>query len=239
MTEFVHTWPKEWDRFVTANFDLMSRSRSSGSPWSGRQSVFGPHVQLWTASVQMSHEDAEAHAEIAAFFDEIGGRKGLIRMRHPIRQQPLIDSETQFSQERFSDNTSFSDGTGFVSGGLPSFIYAGSSADRGNKTMVVGGLPTSQARVLRMGDVFEVRRNGEENREPSFHRIARHAPTDADGKAGIKFNPGLRRAVAPGDQIVLRNATCVFRLVDDEQAQQNLTSPTFADLGFSLIEAIV
>lgn len=237
----VHHFPEEWHRFASANFDLKSSNLRSQSVWNGRQSVYGPHAQLWRGMVTLVTHRAEDHAAISSFYDEIGGSAGLIAMRHPTRTRPLYDVEQNGGSENFSDATNFTDGTGFQTGFLPAIIRAESAAERGERSFIVGGdgMPVSTARVLRKGDVFHIERNGIFEHIPSFHRVSRDAPTNADGETLIEFYPSLRKGVAIGDQIVLRNAKCVFRMIDDDQGEMNIAPPDIGDSGFTLIEALV
>lgn len=238
MTVRVHAWPEEWYRFVSGRFELGSRSQAAASPWSGRSAVFGPHVQLWQASFTTIDMKEAVHAAMSSFFDEVGGRGGLIRIGHHLRRIPLRDVGVTPGSEMFSDGTGFTDGTGFATGVLPAIIQAASAAAQGTNELIVEGLPASEANVLRKGDLFEIRRDGIADHIPSLHRVARSAPTDAEGRAGLQFYPSLRKGVAAGDSIILKNPTGVFRLVDDEQGKIELSFPNFGSVGFTLIEAI-
>lgn len=235
----IYNWPRAWDDVASGSFWLASRNQSSQSSWSGRVNVFGPHSQLWQCQVQLNQQFDEVNFEISSFFSLVGGPKGLIRMGHIARPRPQYDVEQDETQEPWSDDTFFDDGTGWLDGALPASIYCASAQARGDTSVIVGGLPVSTARVLRRGDLVEFKRNGIADETPSLHEIVKDAPTDSSGETRIEFRPALRKGVAIGDQVSLRYPTTVFRLADDNQGQINYTPPIIGSVGFSLIEAII
>lgn len=176
---------------------------------------------------------------VSAFFSEVGGQAGRIRIADPRRRRPQYNREATFAQSPWSDDTFFSDGTGWVDGGVPVTFHIDRFAARGATYVVVGGLPASVQRLLRRGDLIEIRRGGIADGVPSLHEIVRDAPTDADGKAGLMIRPGLRKAVMAGDQVVSDTPTGVFRCVDDEQGVVDAGADLIGRTGFTLIEAII
>lgn len=239
MTARIIELPRDWYRFASCNFYLSSINLNSVAPATGRRSVSGPNSQLWRAQLTMTTQDRDVWMAIEGMFAELAGSSGLLRMADPSRRAPQWDLDIAAGREAFSDGSFFTDGTGFSEGTLSPNIFAVEAADRGDTSMVVGGLPESSSRVLRRGDHFEVRRNGMADETPSLHIVVRNAPTDADGQTRLEFRPALRKGVAMGDQIALRYPSTVFRLADDAQGIVERTPPNFGALGFGLIEALV
>lgn len=238
MTEYVKEWPRAWLGSVTLRCYLWSGSQSSNSPWSGRRNVYGPHRQLWRVEMQLAPKLPELWKPIGAFFSEIGGQAGLIRTAIPTRLKPQYTLAATLGNEPFSDDTSFTDNTGFVTGGLPAFIHVAQAAARGSKKFVAGGLPENLSNALLPGDLFEIRRDGIADEIPSMHEVMRRSNTDADGKTLLEFRPGLRKGVQAGDQIALEYPTCVFRAIDDEQGIIDVDVAWHGRAGFTLIEAV-
>lgn len=237
----VHTWPAEWNKLATLRFYPSAANQVSPSPWVGKGSVYGPHVQLWRVSATLVPQyDASVWKAISAFFAELSGQKELLRVGDITRFYPQFDLPLDgHVQGPFSDGSRFTDGTGWVEGMLPPNIYATAAANERETSLVVGGLPVSTLNVLRPGDHFEVKRNGIQDATPSLHMVTRRANTDAGGKTRLEFRPWLRKAVAAGDQVTIRGATGVFRCTDDAQGIVDISAPNVGNVGFSLGEAII
>lgn len=235
----IQSWPLPWYRFASGRFHITSGSQVSQNPWAGRQNVYGPHRQLWRCELQMVPLDEFEWEPVSAFFSEAGGQSGLIRISDPRRRKPQYNREATLAQQAWSDGTFFSDGTGWINGGVPATFHIAEAATRGATYVVVGGLPASVSRLLRRGDLIEIRRNGIADHVPSLHEIIRDASTDADGKSGLMIRPGLRKGVMAGDQVVSDTPTGVFRCIDDEQGVMDVTPPSIGRTGFTLIEAII
>lgn len=235
------TWPLEWYPrvFNSSRCYLSSGSQTSQSPWTGRLSVYGPHRQFWRFELQLNPFDDGSWKAVAAFFSEAGGQAGIIRICDPARRWTQYDDEALFSEQPWSDGTFFSDGSGFLEGGLPTSIYADETQERGQTTLKVTGLPANSTRVIRRGDTFEIRRGGLiEPLVPSFHEAIRDASTDANGDTRLYFRPVLRKGVAPGDQIVLDHPMCNMRALDDMQGLVDVVGKSRGATGFTLVEAI-
>lgn len=234
----IYTWPRSWGQFASGVFQLMSRNQASQSTWSGATGVLGPHAQFWVCQVQLAPQFDEVNFAISAFFSQVAGQKGLIRMYHSARRGPQYDREQDAVGEPFSDDTFFNDNSGFLNGYLPASIMVDERALLNETSVVVRGLPESTNRVIRRGDLIEFLRNGIATEIPSLHEVVRDAPTDALGRTRLEFKPGLRKGLAAGDRISLRYPSTVFRLIDDSQGQINYTPPIVGDIGFSLFEGI-
>lgn len=237
MTE-VYNYPVEWYRFTQLSFQLRSASQISSRPWTGGNSSYGPLAQMFMPKLTVSNKTADIWKPMDAFFSRLGGQAGLLRIGDPSRQTPRYNATVKASVEMFSDGSSFSDGTGFVAGLLPSTCYLGAAAAKGDKYAVLAGLPASVSRAIRRGDLFEIRPNGSASICPNLYQVMVDGSTDASGNVGVEIRPALRMDFAEGDMVVLDAPTSVFHLVDDTQAEMTITAPTLANLSFSLLEAI-
>jgi hypothetical protein len=190
----------------------------------------------FTASVT----DENVWPDISAFFSQLGGQAGLLRIGDPSRSECRYNRERrrEASQQWFSDGTKFTDGTGWLDGMMPTAGHLTAPAERGDTFVLIGGLLQSTLGALRSGDLIEFRPNGIADGVPRLHEIVRQANTDADGKTGIQFRPALRAGLAAGDMVVLEYPTSVFHLIDDGQGEIEITPPLLANFGFSLVEAI-
>lgn len=237
MTE-IYTYPLEWYQFTQLSFQLRSASQVSTRPWTGGNSIYGPHAQLFMPKLTATPQDDDVWPAMDGFFSRLEGQAGLLRIGDPSRSTPQYNAAIAASIARFSDGSSFTDGSGFVNGLLPATCYLGASASRGDRYAIVSGLPASISLALRRGDLFEVRPNGIASVCPNLYQSMIDGSTDASGNVGVEIRPPLRMDLDEGDMIVLNNPTSVFHLIDDGQAEMIITAPMLANFGFSLIEAI-
>jgi len=237
MTRII-TWPQQWHRATTGSFPLRPKNLVSTSPWTGGVSAT-PIMQMWRTKLTLPTMAREKWMQMDALFAELGGPSGYLRIADFARIRPQWDYEVVGTPESWSDDTWDTDGTGFESGTLPPFVWTVAAAAQRETSVVIGGLPASQPRVLRRGDHVEFRRNGIYDEVPSLHMVIRDAPTDAFGRTRIEFRPTLRKALAAGDQVVLRYPMGVFRLVNDDQGEIERSGVEFGNVGFELVEALV
>lgn len=235
----IYEYPREWYRFTQLSFQLRSASQISPRPWAGGNSVYGPHAQLWMPKLTATMQQQDTWPQIDAFFSRLGGQAGLLRIGDASRLQPRFNRAIAASAGLpFSDGSTFTDGSGFLSGLLPPTCVLAAAASRGDIAVVVGGLPVSTPRALSRGDLLEVRPNGIPSACPNLYQVMVDNATNSSGQAGVEIRPPLRQGVAAGDMVVLSYPTSVFHLIDDSQAEMQISVPTNADFGFSLIEAI-
>lgn len=237
MTE-IYSYPIEWWRFTQVSFQLRSASQISARPWAGGNSIYGPHVQIWMPKLTATVQNVDLWPQMDAFFSRLGGQAGLLRMGDPSRTSPRYNRLLVPPFATWSDGSTFTDGSGFASSLLPPTCFLAVAANRGDKNVVIGGLPVSVANALSRGDMFEVRPNGIAGATPNLYQIMIDCPTNSSGQAGVEIRPALRQGFAVGDMVVLDHPTSVFHLVDDQQAEMQITVPVLANFGFSLIEAI-
>lgn len=195
---------------------------------------------VWVAKMTLVPQEWDENGqEIAGFFSSVSGQSGMIRISDPVRRMTIRDYAAQQITEPWSDTTLFDDGTGFASGMLPDFVQLYADASKGDSSIILKGLPSSETKVFRRGDLIELRPNGIASETPNLYEVQANASTDASGKVRINILPPLRQGFVAGDMAVLRNASSVFRLIDDEQGIASMSLPRLADIGFNLVEAII
>lgn len=238
MAQQVYTWPREFWRVASCNFYLASRSITSGAWLTGRKNVHGPHVSMWVCRIELAPMPAEQWRTISGFISRLDGEQGLFRIGDPSRVITGFDAAATITQQPWSDDTLFTDGTGWAEGGLPETCIVAAPVVQGGKTIVLGGLPASTPNVLRAGDLFELRPNGEPTETGNLYEIVVGGGTDEEGRAGVEIRPRLRQSFAPGDMVVLRYPTSVFRMVDGEQAIVEHELADIGRIGFNAVEHI-
>lgn len=222
----------------SVRFWLRPLSVSSTQPWSGKRSIYGPQVQVWIAEISLTDQDEDAAEEIGAIFSRVGGVSSLIRAGNPVRGEPLYNRMNAGATVAFSDGYGFTDGTAFADGLIPAYASVLDAATIEASSIVITGLPPSLSPALFPGDLFELRPNGVPVAHGHLYKVVAKAPTNADGETRVYFTPPLRKAVAAGDQVVLKDPTSVFRAMDDQQGLVDWQPGTIGRTGFTLIEEL-
>lgn len=237
MQPTIWEWPKEWRGTLDSQFTLQAASLSLRSPFTGQVIPYGPQVQRFVAKLTFPTMKPQHHRRAQGFISRLRGINGALRMVDYHRMKPAYD---QFvvtpTVENWSDGHAFTDGKGWVSGYLPPFIVCDEAADEGADSLVVRGLPESIAGVMGLGDLFEVRPNGIPANHGHLYEVVTDARSDANGKSRLYCEPGLRKAVAAGDMIVLRYPTSVFRLASDQEGAISRGLASLGNMGLSLEE---
>lgn len=112
------------------------------------------------------------------------------------------------------------------------------AARAGDTSIVVRGLPASTSAIIRMGDLLEARPSGIPTTYGNLYECVNNTSTNVDGKTRIYIEPGLRRDLALGDMIVLRDPTTVFRLAKDDAGIVSRSLPSVGRMGLSLVEEV-
>lgn len=240
MSTEIWTFPREWYRFTNLSFQLRASSLVSSRPWAGGSNIYGPHAQVWMPKFTATVTEESVWPDISAFFSQLGGQAGLLRIGDASRIECRYNRERrrQATQEAFSDDTLFTDGTGFIDGLMPSTGNVIAPAARGDVLVKIGGLLPNVQGSLRRGDHIEFKLNGIADAIPRLHEVVIQGNTNADGECSVKIAPPLRAGLAAGDQASLEYPTSVFHLIDDSQGEIEITPPLLANFGFSLVEAI-
>jgi hypothetical protein len=192
------------------------------------------------AQVALAPQAQDTYGQaMAAFFSRLDGQAGLMRMGDPLRLMPQANRLAVPSISTWDDDTLFDDGTGWANFPVPPYAVVGAQAARGGNYLVIKALPASKERLLRRGDLLELRVNGVADETPCLHEIQVDGSTNSSGEVGVEIRPRLRRGFAVGDMVVFDRPTSVFRLVDDDQGAAEMSLPRIANIGFSLVEAII
>jgi hypothetical protein len=239
----IKEWPAKWRATIQSQFFLAPSNLSSSSPYTGQTTPYGPQVQVWTAKLTFptmrAGDNRMPWRQVQGFITGLRGITGRIRMIDYNRMKPFYDAYiAKPTVERWSDNTLFSDGSGWSSGNLPPFITVDEAAEEGADSIVVSGLPASLTAALDMGDLFEVRPDGIPAVHGHLYEVTGRANTNSDGKTRIYFQAGLRKAVKAGDMIVLRYPTSVFQLASDQEGVIQRGLANLGDMGLSLTEVL-
>src|ERR1700730_13813910 len=187
----IYDFPREWWHFTAVTVPLVSRRQIPPGPWAGGNSIYGPHAQIWMPKLTASIQDIDTCPLMDAFFSRLGGQAGLLRMGDPSRISPRYNRLLVPPFASWSDGSTFTDGSGFASSLLPPTCFLSSAANRGDTSVVIGGLPVSTANVLSRGDLFEVRPNGIPSKTPNLYQVMVDGPTNSSGQAGVEIRPPL------------------------------------------------
>jgi len=220
------------------SFDLKSISLSSTGALSGQPLNAGPVAQRWIASVTSAEQDQTEWRPFRGLIASLRGRVGLTRCFDPACRRPLFDVLAAKTQTQWSDATDWSDGTGWSSGCLPPNVAIDAAAARGARSVVMREFPASTEKVLRHGDLFEIRPGGVSAEHGHLYIVTGVANSDASGKTRVAFEPGLRTGVAAGDTVSLREPSTVFSLATDEAGDVNVRAPNIGRFGLPLIEVL-
>lgn len=232
-------WPKEWRGTTSSQFQLLSKSLTSASPFTGQRTVYGPQVQKFVANLTFPTMRPEKHRRVQGFITRLDGVVGLVRMVDYHRMKTAYDQfEVNPVEQDWSDGSGWSDGTKWVDGYLPPFIEVDEAAPEGSESIVVRNLPASLIKPIGWGDLFEARPNGIPAPHAHLYENVADVNTNASGKTRLYFKPGLRKGVAAGDMIVIRYPTSVFKLATDNEGAITRGLVSLAEMGLSLEEQL-
>lgn len=236
----IYEWPSDWYRSTQSTFRIQARSQTTPRSYIGGKSVYGPHAAIWMTQLTLAPQAQDSLGQaMAAFFSRLDGQAGLIRIGDPLRLMPQANRVAKPSINTWDDDTLFDDGTGWENRPVPPYAVVAVSASRGENYLVIKALAASKSRLLRRGDLLELRPNGIATETPNLYEIQVDGSTNSSGEVGIEIRPRLRQGFAVGDMVVFDRPTSVFRLVDDDQGAAEMSLPRIANIGFSLVEAIV
>lgn len=242
----IYTWPREWHKFISSQFNLRTVAMRSEGPLTPRRNARFVY-QVWTVQVASKSEvGPSVWAPKEAFFARLDGEVGKFRFSDTLRCQPAYNRRrNKFPQEPWSDNTLWSDGTGWLNAGyIPPSGELDAPALADSNHLVIRGLPPGIERdALQPGDLLEIRPNGIATETSNLYEVVRGSGTDvADGsspggRAGVEIRPRLRQNFAAGDLVVLHHPQGVFQLTDPDQGQMfrdaNLGSFAFTAMEYT------
>lgn len=232
--------PDDLIKVTESSFRLVPGSLFSTALFTGEVSPYGPVVARFRADLEFAPMVEERWREWEGLIADFEGLSGRIRTYDPVRREPYYNQIVTTTTENWDDDTTWDDGTGWESGKLPSSVALDAAANRGDKDIQLA-FPSgfeSLSAVLRRGDLLEIRPNGVPVNHGHLYVVRRTANTDASGKTGVQIAPGLRTAAAAGDQVVLEDATTVFRLESDEEGAIQVDTALHGRLGLSLVEVL-
>lgn len=242
----VWTLPANQSGVTESRFHLSSDSIDNASPWTGERARSVPFLKVWLADLTFPPApDADAATALRAswrerqgFITRLQGTSGLLRCYDSFRRRPAYDLTHDPSLSNWSDVSTWDDGSQWSFGPLPPFLIVDEAASFEAKSIVLRGLPVSTENVLAPADLMEGRPNGVPTPYGNLYEIVHTGRSNADGKARIYFEPGLRQGYAAGDPFYIRDATCVFRLADKGQGVVTRSLGGIGRSGMSLIEHI-
>lgn len=213
----VYEWPREWYKFTSTEFALRTVAMRSTSVLSPRRNTRFTY-QIWTVQAAFKTEVGPSKwGPKGAFFARLDGEVNLFRFYDVLRCQPTFNRGKRLPQQPFSDDTFFTDGTGWLNDGLvPPTCEVAASATEGATDIVLRGLPSLTDMVLSPGDLIELRPNGIPTTTSNLYEVVRGSGSDTSGECGVEVRPRLRQSFAPGDMAVLHYAQGVFQLADSE-----------------------
>jgi hypothetical protein len=98
--------------------------------------------------------------------------------------------------------------------------------------------PFQQPTYCGSGDLLQIKPNGIPGTVPHLYKVMYGGNSDSSGQIGVEIEPMLRADIAAGDTVGLRNASTLFRLVDDSQGDVEMGADGIGSLGLSFIEAL-
>lgn len=236
--------PQNMRASIQSQFYLSSSAIDDPSPWTGERTPYGPFAQIHIAEITPPSAPSAAKAregqatwrDWQGFMTRLRGTSGLLRIVDYHRMRPRYDELHGKTLSNWSDGLQWSDGSQWETGALPPFVTFDENAVVDSDNIVMRGLPPNIAEVLSPADLFEVRPNGVPTGWGNLYEVIHCSRSNADGKARVYFQPGLRQGFAAGDMIVLRYPTSVFRLADKGQGIVTRSLGNVGNVGFKLIE---
>lgn len=234
----IFEWPRPWYQFINSEFDIMTYALGQVSTFRRGARSARLIEQVWTAQYTAKPTRGPSKWQgQSAFFARLGGDVNFMRIGDPLRCAPLYNRipANKPIPDPFSDNTYFSDTTGWVDGAVPPTATIDQSERRGSNNLILGNLPPSVERLLNAGDLFEIRPNGIVAEVSCLHMVVGAGHTDEDGRCGIEIRPSLRLNVAAGDQVVFAYPQALMKLMDGSQGRISRAG-NVGSFGFSCME---
>lgn len=234
-----HTWPVEWHKFTNTVFTLTSNVIRTRSTYSPRQNT-NLSYQVWMAEFTYKEEVGPSlFQQKEAFFSRLDGETNPFRIGDPLRCFPAMNRQKMgLVNEPWSDDTYFTDGTGWSDGGLmPPHAFVLEAAVKGARFLKIGGLPAGVVGAFTPGDLFELQINGVPTETSNLYSAVIFGNTNSNGETGIEIRPGLRQNFGVGDRVVLFHPKALIQLADSNGGVITRRSNIGA-LGFSGIEYV-
>lgn len=241
MTEPIWNWttksPPKTRSFRLRAFNISSMAAQTQEYISG-----GLMVQRFEAGLTLPPQSSEQWRDLDGLIVALRGSSGKIRLWDHQRKEPFYNSTVAASGATWDDGSTFDDGSLWQSGKLPPLVVAGENRSRGEANLLMTGFPASLSGVLRRGDLFEVRPNGIPAEHAHLYQVTRWANSNASGQTRVSFEPGLRRGLRFGDQIVIGGGgiypMSVFRLASDDEGSIEVNEAGHGAVGLRFTEVL-
>lgn len=236
----IYTWEKTWIA-EQARFFPLAGAISSTSQYTGNTRASQLSNSPWVAQLQLGARAERDWADIEAFLARLDGPSNWVRLFHPLKRLPRgyacgiyrDDSGnvvTPLGTTKFSDLTSFSDGTVFTEGGFVAMLAR--THFRGEDNVLVTGLGASQATSIKTGDYMEI--------GGFLHMALSTVASNSAGQTLVPIRPRLRLDIPVGSALNYVNfyyPTSPFMLATPNFDGFDINAPDIAKIGLSFIEA--
>lgn len=234
--------PDDLLKVTDRGFRLLPRNLFSTAIFSGQVLPHGPVAQVWTGDLTLVAKQEQDGRYADGIMAKLRGMAVKFRAHDPARIEPYYNIEIRntggTSVEYFDDDSSFDDGTGFLSGLLPPSAAVAEDRVQGRRNLLIDGLPASKTAVLRHGDLIEIRPSGIPSEYGHLYIVTGVSNTNENGETRVYFEPGLRTGVQDGDMVVLNYPSSVFRLVSDDEAAFQVGIEKIWRGGFRMVEVL-
>lgn len=167
---------------------------------------------LWQLSVTMQPMRPEDGGEDwATFLSELAGEAGRFYAGDLFRTAPLGSAKS-------------APGTPLVNG-----------ASQTGRVVTIDGAPASATGYLLRGDyaAWDLPSGGR-----SMHKVTADANSNGSGEVSLSLFPPLRESPADNAPVLISPASCVMKLVDDDQAPWRVRNDGLYEVAFGAVEAV-
>lgn len=205
-------------------FDIAPRSLSAPASVSGQSQVVSSDAGIWKAMFANIYVKGEARVlTFRAISNLLEGRLGTILVPFCRGYQPVLtEPEGLYEPVPHSDDTFFSDGSGYVGATVEATLVSGIAARSVSATLDIayGG-------TLQPGQHFSIGERG--------YRLRTVVYTDAD-TAAITFRPPLREAATAGTRLEFDDPVVRMKLASDSEMDLELQLRRFGRPTVNFVE---
>lgn len=201
--------PPAAPRYASARFGPQANTLAHVSSLDrSTQTVELPGVRWMFEAALPAMDETEAEAW-TAFLSQLGGQAGRFYAGDPWRIAPRGSAKD-------------TPGTPLVAG-----------ASQTGSSVAIDGAPLSATGYLLTGDyvAFDLPSGGR-----SLHKATAQADTDGAGAVTLALYPPLRESPADNAPVILAPATCVMRLINDDQARWDVDAAGHYRIAFAAVE---
>ena len=193
----------------SAEFGLLSNTQSFVSPLAGTTQTLELPGARWRCKIEFEALSDAERRELSAFLTQLRGQAGRFYYGDPGYQ--------------VAGPAGVATGTPLVNG-----------ASQSGTSLVTDGWTASTTDILKAGDYVSFDTSA--GRE--LHMLVAGVNSDIGGAATLTFATPMRTPPADNTVISVAGASCIMRLVDDEQARWSVNrGPLFASVGLEMVEA--